>query len=122
MNGNNKNYTKGTKKTKKSLTDNNSKSDTVSNGNSKVKKKSQQLPAKKASESKSKKQVQKPNIFQISAQFLRDARTELRKVKWPTKKELIASTIMVIVLVLFVALYLGLVDIGLTNIIKRIVG
>ena len=69
-----------------------------------------------------KKQVQKPNIFQISAQFLRDARTELRKVKWPTKKELIASTIMVIVLVLFVALYLGLVDIGLTNIIKRIVG
>ena len=104
------------------MTDNNSKSNAVSNGNSKVKKKGQQLPAKKASENKPKKQSQRTNIFQTSAQFLKDAKTELKKVKWPTKKELLASTTMVIILVLVVALYLGLVDFGLMNIINRIVG
>ena len=47
---------------------------------------------------------------------------ELKKVKWPTRKELLASTVVVIVLTLFVALYLGLIDFGLIKIIKRIVG
>jgi len=104
------------------MTDNNSKSAAVSDGSSKVKKKGQQLPAKKASESKPKKQSQRTNVFQISVQFLKDARTELRKVKWPTRKELLASTAMVIILVLIVALYLGLVDFGLGKIINRVVG
>ncbi|MCF8083590.1 MAG: preprotein translocase subunit SecE [Deltaproteobacteria bacterium] len=53
--------------------------------------------------------------------FLREAKTELRKVKWPTRKELLASTAVVIVLTLFVALFLGLVDFGLIKIIKTIV-
>ena len=55
-------------------------------------------------------------------QFLRDSRMELKKVKWPIRKELLASTAVVIVLTLFVAFYLGLVDFGLIRIIKAIVG
>lgn len=47
---------------------------------------------------------------------------ELKKVKWPTRKELLASTAVVIVLTLIVALFLGLVDFGLIKIIKNIVG
>jgi len=58
----------------------------------------------------------------IAAQFLREARIELKKVKWPTRKELLASTAVVIVLVLIVALFLGLVDFGLIKILKNIVG
>lgn len=122
MKTNQKSYKKGTKKTSEGMTDNSPKSAAASNGVSKGKKKGQQLPAKKASDSKSKKQSQRLNIFKISAQFLRDAKTELKKVKWPTRKELLASTTMVIILVLIIALYLGLVDIGLINIINRIVG
>ena len=57
-----------------------------------------------------------------SRQFLREARVELKKVKWPTRKELIASTAVVIVLTLVVAFFLGLVDFGLIKIIKNIVG
>lgn len=53
--------------------------------------------------------------------FLREAKTELKKVKWPTRKELLASTAVVIVLTLFVALFLGLVDFGLIKIIKTLV-
>ena len=122
MKANQKKYKKGTKKTTESVTDNNLKSDVVSDDSSKGKKKGQQMPIKKGSENKAKKQSQRINIFQVSAQFLRDARTELRKVKWPTKKELLASTTMVIILVLIVAFYLGIIDFGLMNIINRIVG
>ena len=122
MSANKKYNKKSTNKTKKSETGDKYKSAAVSEDSKVVKKKDQQLPAKKASENKAKKQSQRTNVFKISAQFLRDARTELRKVKWPTKKELLASTTMVIILVLIVALYLGLVDIGLINIIDKIVG
>ena len=58
----------------------------------------------------------------ITIQFLREARMELKKVKWPTRKELLASTAVVIVLVLVVSFFLGLVDFGLIKIIKNVVG
>ena len=58
----------------------------------------------------------------VAIQFLREARLELKKVKWPTRKELLAATAVVIVLVLFVAFFLGLIDFGLIKIIKNIVG
>jgi preprotein translocase subunit SecE len=122
MKTNQKSNKKGTKEKNVGMTDNNSKSAAASGEISKGKKKGQQLPAKKASDSKTKKQVKKDNVFKLFAQFLREAKTELKKVKWPTRKELLASTTMVIILVLVIALYLGLVDIGLINIINRIVG
>jgi preprotein translocase subunit SecE len=53
-------------------------------------------------------------------QFLREAKLELKKVKWPTRKELLASTAVVIVLTLVMAFYFGLVDFGLVKIIKII--
>jgi preprotein translocase subunit SecE len=61
-------------------------------------------------------------IVSKAIQFMREAKTELKKVKWPTKKELLASTAVVIVLSLLVAFYLGLIDFGLIKIIKFIVG
>lgn len=58
----------------------------------------------------------------IAVRFLREARSELKKVKWPTKKELLASTAVVIVLVLIVSLYLGIVDFGLIRLVKGVIG
>ena len=57
-----------------------------------------------------------------AGQFLRESKNELKRVKWPTRKELLASTAVVIVLTLIVAFFLGLVDFGLIKIIKSIVG
>ncbi|HDM10390.1 MAG: preprotein translocase subunit SecE [Deltaproteobacteria bacterium] len=57
-----------------------------------------------------------------SIQFLRESRTELKKVKWPNRRELLVSTGVVIFLVLVVALFLGIVDFGLIKVIKNIVG
>ncbi|MBW1902020.1 MAG: preprotein translocase subunit SecE [Deltaproteobacteria bacterium] len=54
-------------------------------------------------------------------QFLREAKMELKKVKWPTKKELLASTAVVIFLTLLMALYFAIVDFGLIKVIKAII-
>jgi preprotein translocase subunit SecE len=59
---------------------------------------------------------------QIALQFVRESRMELKKVKWPTRKELLASTAVVIVLVMIVSFFLGLIDFGLIKIIRNIVG
>ncbi len=62
------------------------------------------------------------NLIKKGIQFLREVKNELKKVKWPTRKELMASTAVVILLVLVVAFYLGLVDFGLIKVIKNLVG
>jgi preprotein translocase subunit SecE len=79
------------------------------------------LPRKETEKRKEEKSLI-PKYIGIAGQFLRESRTELRKVKWPTKKELLASTAAVIVLVLVISIYLGFIDFGLIKIIKGIVG
>ena len=51
-------------------------------------------------------------------QFLREVKVELKKVTWPSRKQTIGSTVVVIVLVIIVSLFLGIVDIGLSNLIR----
>jgi preprotein translocase subunit SecE len=53
-------------------------------------------------------------------QFLREVRVELKKVAWPSRKQAMGSTIVVIVLVLLVSFFLGIVDIGLSSLIKAV--
>ena len=54
--------------------------------------------------------------------FLREAKGELKKVTWPTPKEALASTSVVIVVVIIISLFLGVVDLGLTKIIRLVLG
>ncbi|HPX55747.1 MAG TPA: preprotein translocase subunit SecE [Syntrophales bacterium] len=55
-------------------------------------------------------------------QFLDEARAELKKVTWPTRKQTLASTAVVLVVSIFLSIFLGLVDFGLTKIIKVLLG
>ena len=54
----------------------------------------------------------------ITQQFFREVRVELKKVTWPSRKETIASTSVVLITVILVAFYLGIVDLGLSRLIK----
>jgi len=45
--------------------------------------------------------------------FARDARTEVRKVIWPTRQETMQTTLMVVVMVLIVGIMLWLIDMAL---------
>jgi len=51
-------------------------------------------------------------------QFLKEAKAELTKVVWPTRKEVTRITLGVIILSLCVAVFLGLVDYGLTKLVE----
>jgi preprotein translocase subunit SecE len=53
-------------------------------------------------------------------QFFREVKVELTKVTWPSKKQTIGSTAVVIVFVFVIAFFLGMVDIGLSNLIRLI--
>ncbi len=61
-------------------------------------------------------------ILSIVQQFLKESRTELKKVTWPTPQQAVASTSVVIVLVVSLSLVLGLVDFGLAKIIRMVLG
>ena len=47
---------------------------------------------------------------QNAKQFYADVRSEMKKVSWPGRQEVMGTTIVVIVAVFFFGLYLGLVD------------
>jgi len=57
-----------------------------------------------------------------AVQFLREVRIELKKVNWPSRKQTIGSTAVVLVMVLLVSFFLGVVDFGLSSIVQFIIG
>ena len=56
-----------------------------------------------------------------SSSFLREVRSEMAKVTWPTGNELKGQTIDVIVAVLIIASFIGLVDLILNNTIRLLI-
>jgi preprotein translocase subunit SecE len=61
-------------------------------------------------------------IFAKVKQFLKEAKVELKKVTWPTPKQTLASTSVVIVVVVIISVFLGVVDFGLSKIIRLALG
>ena len=49
--------------------------------------------------------------------FLSEVRNELRRVTWPSRKEVYATTIVVILVSLFFGIYLWLLDLGLSRLV-----
>jgi preprotein translocase subunit SecE len=84
------------------------------------KKKSRNVTAKNGHDKKSDNKLY--SYIKISSNFLRDCKIELKRVKWPTRKELLASTVMVLFLVIVIAFVLGVADAILVEIIKKIAG
>ncbi len=52
--------------------------------------------------------------------FLKEVRTEMRKVNWPPRKEVVGSTIVVIVSVFILSFFLGLVDVTLQKLVSYV--
>jgi len=90
--------------------------DSRSNGQNKL-----VVPQKKLSQPvKQSAGTQKQNIFGKSRQFLREVKAELKKVTWPSRKQTVGSTVVVVILVVIVSTFLWLVDSLLATIVMRI--
>lgn len=55
-------------------------------------------------------------------QFYREVRAEMKKITWPTRKETIASTIAVFIMVILASLFLFLSDQVIAYVISFILG
>jgi preprotein translocase subunit SecE len=55
-------------------------------------------------------------------QFLKEVRYELTKVTWTTREELIYSTIIVIIVSIVLAVFIGVVDVALSNLASILLG
>jgi len=54
--------------------------------------------------------TKKPNFFARIGQYFKDVRTELRRVVWPTRKEVVNSSMIVIVTLLFFIAFTLVID------------
>ena len=60
-------------------------------------------------------------MFARISKFLKEVELELRNVTWPSRSELLGSTRVVIVVSLIMAVFIGLVDRILSEIIRLVV-
>jgi preprotein translocase subunit SecE len=60
--------------------------------------------------------------WQQLVQFLKEVRIELKKVNWPQRKEVVGSTIVVIVSVFILSFFLGAVDVTLQKLLTLVIG
>jgi preprotein translocase subunit SecE len=58
--------------------------------------------------------------IQKVTQFLKEVRFELKRVTWPSRKETLAGTMVVLIIVFIAASFLGIVDMGLSKLIRLV--
>jgi preprotein translocase subunit SecE len=54
--------------------------------------------------------------------FLESVKIELAKVTWPTRKETVATTGVVVVIIVLISFYLGVCDLVLAKLMRLILG
>ena len=52
--------------------------------------------------------------------FLGEVWAEMKKVHWPTRKETYAATLIVVVVTVLVAVFLGVVDFAISHVVQAI--
>jgi preprotein translocase subunit SecE len=84
-------------------------------------------PARAKKTEITKKTVKKPGETSMAwvnttRDYLREVIVELKKVIWPSRKETVGSTAVVLVIVGMAAVFLGFVDLILSRLVKLLVG
>lgn len=59
-------------------------------------------------------------MFDRIKEFFKEVKIEVKKVVYPGKDELVGSTWVVIIVVVAVSLFLGVVDLGLSKLVGRL--
>ena len=60
-------------------------------------------------------------MFRRLREFLKDVIAEFKRVQWPTRDATIKSTSVVVGVSLVVAIYLGIADLGLSDIMQMVI-
>ncbi len=57
-------------------------------------------------------------MIEKTKEFFREVKVEMKKVVYPSKDELLGSTWVVIVTSIIISVFLGIVDLGLSKLVK----
>ena len=60
-------------------------------------------------------------MIEKAVKFLGEVKVEVKKVTWPSRKEALGGTAVVLITVLLAAVYLGVVDMVLSKIVEGII-
>ncbi len=71
---------------------------------------------------KTEKKDKKPGIFERVARWLRELKSELKKVQWPTAKQTVNNTVIVIICVIVVGIFIWLFDFVAGGLIQALIG
>ena len=52
--------------------------------------------------------------------FVNEVWSELKKVHWPTRNETYAATVVVVIITIVLAVYLGLVDYAVSHVVRAV--
>jgi len=63
-----------------------------------------------------------PLVLAKTNNFLQEVKVELGKVTWPTRKETIATTWVVVFIVVLISFYLGACDLVLARLLRFLLG
>ena len=63
----------------------------------------------------------KPGVFERVGKWLKDMKSELKKVQWPTRKQTINNTLIVIACVIVVGIFIWIFDFVATGAIKALI-
>jgi preprotein translocase subunit SecE len=61
-------------------------------------------------------------MFKRFRKFLTEVRAEFKKVTWPSREQTLKQTGVVLVVVAITGVFLGMVDFGLSGLVKMIIG
>lgn len=78
--------------------------------------------AAKAKKDKKSEKNAKPSFFERAGKWFRDMKSELKKVQWPTRKQTINNTLIVIACVIVVGICIALFDYVAGEAIKLLIG
>ncbi len=78
--------------------------------------------AAKAKKDKKSEKNAKPGFFERAGKWFRDMKSELKKVQWPTRKQTINNTLIVIACVIVVGIFIGLFDLVAQEGIRLLLG
>jgi preprotein translocase subunit SecE len=77
--------------------------------------------ADKAAKDKKPEKKSKPSVFARTGRWLRELKSELKKVQWPTAKQTANNTVIVIICVIIVGIFIWLFDFAASGIINALI-
>jgi preprotein translocase subunit SecE len=63
-----------------------------------------------------------PGVFQRLGKYFRDVRSELRRVVWPTRQDVVNSSLVVVVMLVLMTTFVSLIDEAAFQVIINFLG